>query len=129
MRRYCSLFLAGAAALAGAGKPRIYITESGATEITADNLQVTRNTSPQNVEVMKAFTKQCPGVVITSNRDKADYVVRFDHDGASPTTPFVKGNKVAVFDRNDDLVFSDSSRLLGSSVKSACAAILKNGKP
>jgi hypothetical protein len=129
MPRIALLLLAGGLTITAAeNKPRIYITESGATEITTDNLQVTRNTSPQNIEVMKAFQKQCPDVTITANRDKADYVVRFDHP-PSPPIKVVKGNKVAVFDKNDDLVFSDSSRLLSSTVKSACSAIAKHAKP
>ena len=82
-------------------------------------------TSPQNVEVMKAFSRYCPGVTVTSNREKADFVVRLDHEGVNPTTPFVHGNKVAVFDRGEDLVFSDSTRTLQSAVKGACSAILK----
>ena len=59
------------------------------------------------------------------DRDKADYIVRFDRESPSPITPFVKGNKVAVFDRNDDLVFSDSTRYLSSAVKNTCSAVLK----
>lgn len=108
---------------ATAEKPRIYIADTGTTEVTADNLQITKTASPQNIEVMKAFSKQCPSVTITGNREKADYIVRFYHEDLSPVTPFVKGNKVAVFSREDDLIFTDSSRLLNASVKSACAAI------
>ncbi len=80
--------------------------------------------SPQNIEVMKAFTRRCPGVIVTANPEKADYVVRLDHEGASPTTPFVRGNKVAVFNKTEDLVHSGSTRLLSNAVKGACAAIL-----
>jgi len=72
---------------------------------------------------MKAFTRQCPEVVVTSSRDKADYIVRFDREGISPTTPFVRGNKVAVFNREQDLIFTNSSRFLNSSVKGVCSAI------
>ena len=114
---------------AAAEKPRIFVTESGAVVVTGDSAfpgpSYSGGTSPQNVEVMKAFTRYCPGVVVTSNRDKADYVVRLDHEGVNPTTPFVHGNKVAVFDRQDDLVFSNSTRTLANAVKGACGAILK----
>src|SRR5262245_27538743 len=56
-------------------KPRIHITESGVTEITAENLSVRKGISSENIEVMKSFLKQCPDVTITGSRDKADYLV------------------------------------------------------
>ena len=120
------------AALAFAsGKPRVYITEGGSAQLTgkADGevkgaLSYTGATSSENVEVMKTFQKRCPDVLITSNKEKADFVVRLDREGPSPMTPFVRGNKVAVFDKNGDLVFTDSTRLLPAAVKGACAAIL-----
>ena len=103
-------------------KPRIFITESGAIQITGGAMALTGPTSSENIEVMKAFQRHCPQVAITSDRDKADYVVRLDREGPSPVTPFVKGNKVAVFNRDADLVYSDSSRTLVPVVKGACAA-------
>jgi hypothetical protein len=120
----CTL-LAGTA-LGAAEKPRIYITESGVTEIEAENINVRKGTSPENIEVMKSFLKECPGITVTRNRDKANYIVRFDRESPSPVTPFVKGNKVAVFDREDDLVYSQSTRYLSSAVKSTCSAVLKH---
>ena len=121
-----TVVLSGSAVVQAAEKPRIYLTESGVTEVEADNLTVRKGTSPENIEVMKAFLKQCPAVAVTSNRDKADYVVRFDREEPSPITPFVKGNKVAVFDRKDDLVYSDSGRYLSGVVKNTCAAVSKH---
>lgn len=86
-------------------------------------LSVAGGTSPQNVEVMKTFLRRCPTVLVTGNREKADFVVRLDHEEPNPTTLFVRGNKVAVFNRNDDLIYSTSTRTLTSAVKSACEAI------
>lgn len=129
-----ALALASLLPAAAADKPRIFLTESQAAQLSGDahvadvkgSLNLTGGTSPQSVEVMKAFTKQCPGVTVTSNRDKADYIVRFDHEEASPITPITRGNKVAIFDKNDDLVFSSSTRLLASAVKQACAAVTRS---
>lgn len=87
------------------------------------SLAFTGGTSPQNVEVMKAFARYCPGVIVTANREKANYLVRLDHDAINPTTPFVHGNKVAVFDKNEDLIYSNSTRTLGNAVKGACATM------
>jgi hypothetical protein len=115
-----------------AERPRVFVTESRATQVTGDAsvgdmkgaLSLTGGTSPESVEVMKAFAKQCPGVIVTANREKADYFVRLDHEGINPTTLFVHGNKLAVFNKDEDLVFSNSTRLLSSAVKEGCAAIL-----
>ena len=126
----CSM-ICTAVILSAADKPRVFITESQSPLASGDgsvgevkgSLAFTGGTSPQNVEVMKVFSRSCPGVAITSNRDKADYVVRLDHEALNPTTPFVHGNKVAVFNKDEDLVYSDSSRLLSTAVKGACSAM------
>jgi hypothetical protein len=125
------LVLAISAWGATAQKPRIFITESTSPQVSGDatvgnakgSLAFTGGTSPQNVEVMKAFTQYCPAVTVTANRGRAEYVVRLDHEGINPTTPFTHGNKVAVFDKNEDLMYGNSTRTLGSAVKGACAAI------
>src|SRR5579884_552347 len=114
-----------------ADKPRVFITESCAPQASADatagdakgELNFIGGTSPQSMEVMKAFVRQCPAVVVTSSRDKADYIVVLDHEEPNPTTLFVHGNKVAVFNRGNDLIYTTSTHLLGSAVKGACAAI------
>ena len=123
--------VANAGSTAGAEKPRVFITESASLQVSGDaaaadvkgSLALTGGTSPQNVEVMKAFVQRCPQVVVTANREKADYLVRLDHEAINPTTPFVHGNKVAVFNKDEDLIYSNSSRMLSSAVKGACAAI------
>lgn len=137
----CTALIAIAASLilAGAEKPRVFITESSSTQVSGDaavgevkgSLAFAGGTSPQNVEVIKAFSRTCPGATVTANREKAEYVVRLDHDATNPTTPFVHGNKVAVFNKSEDLIYSNTSRLLSSAVKGACTAISEHstGKP
>ena len=129
----CSaLVLTAIAALgAPAQKLRVFITESTAPQVSGDaavgdmkgSLAFTGGTSPQNVEVMKAFLRYCPAVIVTADREKADYLVRLDHEAINPTTPFTHGNKVAVFNKNEDLVYTNSTRILSSAVKDACSAI------
>ena len=122
------VFLASAASGA---KPRVFITETTAAQASGDatvgaakgSLAYAGGTSAQNVEVIKAFARYCPAVTVTANREKADYVVELDHEPLSPTTPFVHGNKVAVFDKNQDLTYSNSTRVLSTAVKGACAAM------
>jgi hypothetical protein len=114
-----------------ANKPRVFITESQSLQLSGDaslgeakgSLLVTGGTSPQNIEVMKTFQQRCPGIIVTGNRERADYIVRLDHKEASPTTPFERGNKVAVFNKDEDLIYSGSTRFLSNAVKGACAAI------
>jgi len=134
--RVALLATALAVTVAAAQKPRIFITESTAVQASGDavvgdakgSLAFTGGTSPQNVEVMKAFVRYCPAVTVTASREKADYLVRLDHDPINPTTPFVHGYKVAVFNKNEDLIYSNSTRILSSAVKDACAAITTNGR-
>lgn len=125
------LSLSMSALTAAAQKPRVFITESTAPQASGDaavgdakgSLAFSGGTSPQSVEVMKAFVRYCPAVIVTANREKADYLVRLDHEALNPTTPFVHGNKVAVFNKNEDLLYSNSTRVLSSAVKDACGAI------
>ena len=76
------------------------------------------------MKVIRNFSQFCPQVVVTANRDKAEYVIRLDHEAANPTTPFARSNKVAIFNKDEDLVYSGSTRLLSNAVKDACAAIM-----
>lgn len=125
------LALAACALAVPATKPRVFVTESAAPQASGNAsvgeakgaLAFTGGTSPENIEAMKAFSRYCPSVVVTSNRERAEYVVRLDHEAINPTTPFVHGNKVAVFNKNDDLIYSNATRILSSAVKGACAAM------
>ena len=125
-----TIALAASLTAAAADKPRVFVTESGAIQLagkagdTKGSLALTGGATPQNVEVMRNFGQRCPDVIVTSSREKAEFVVRLDHEGANPTTPFVRGNKVAVFNKDEDLIFSASAHFLANAVKDACAAIL-----
>ncbi len=105
-------------------KVRIFVTESGAMMVSGHSMSFSGPTSSENIEVMKAFQKHCPSVAVTSDREKADYIVRLDREAPSPVTPFVRGNKVAVFNKDADLVFAQSHRTLAPVVKGACAAVM-----
>lgn len=63
-------------------------------------------------------------MTVTNNKDRANYAVILDHEGGKGY--FRKDNKVAVFNRDGDAIFSDSTRSLGNAVKDACAAIKKD---
>jgi len=87
-------------------------------------LELTRSTPSHDIESMRTFTRQCPSVVMTTRRDKADIIIRVEREDPSPTTPFVKSNKIAVFNLNDELIYTTRARLLSNASKDACRAIL-----
>ena len=61
---------------------------------------------------------------MTNNKDKANYVVLLDHEGGKGALRHK--NKVAVFNREGDSIFSGSTLSLGGSVNDACNAIRKD---
>jgi hypothetical protein len=79
---------------------------------------------PQTAEIIKTFNQRCPEYVVTNNRDRANYAVILDHEGGKGLIR--RRNKIAVFNRDGDAIFSDSTRELGNSVKDSCSAITKD---
>lgn len=73
---------------------------------------------PQTVEVMKTVQERCPEIGVTNNKSKAAFVMLLDHEGGKGLVR--KDNKVAVFNREGDLVFTKSTRSLGNAIKDAC---------
>lgn len=127
-----AIFALSLSAAAEEDKVRIYVTESGAVQASGEAqvgetkgfLAVDGGVSRMNTEVMRLFLEECADtVVVTADREAADYLVRIDSEGMNPTTPFVKSNKVAVFDRNQDLVYSDRHRLRKNAVRRTCAML------
>jgi hypothetical protein len=79
---------------------------------------------PQTAEIIKTFAERCPDLTVKNNRDKADYVVIFYHEGGQGALSHK--NKVPMFNRDGDLIFSHSTRSLGNSVKDSSEAIRKD---
>jgi hypothetical protein len=112
-------------------KPRVFITDSKSWEISggfaAGNGAAGGGTRggarPQTAEIMKTFGQRCPQVTVTMKQEKADYVVMLDHEGGKGWGR--RDNKVAVFKKDGDMLFSGSTRSLGNSVQDACEAIIK----
>ena len=61
---------------------------------------------------------------VTNNKERANFAVLLDHEGGKGVLRH--RNKIAVFNRDGDAIFSDSTRELGNAVKDACAAIAKD---
>jgi len=114
------------------GKVRIFVTDSQSWEMSGGfgasggnaGGQTSGGARPQTGEIIKTFGEKCPQYTITMNKEKADYVVLLDHEGGKGYAR--KDNKVAVFYKDGDSIFSHSTRALGSSVKDACDAIIKD---
>jgi hypothetical protein len=81
---------------------------------------------PQTVEIIKTFGERCPDITVTNQPEKANYVVTLDHEGGKGVLRH--RNKVALFNRNGDVLFSHSTLTLGNSVKDACEAIHNDTK-
>jgi hypothetical protein len=79
---------------------------------------------PQTAEIIKTFNQRYPEYTITNNKDRGNYAAILDHEGAKGALRH--RNKIAVFNRDGDAIFSDSTRELGNSVKDACAAVQKD---
>ena len=129
------LFLLAATGLIALGqeKPRVYVTDSESWEASGGfagggsrGAGATVGSSsggarPQTAEIMKTFGERCPAVTVTLNRDKADYIVILQHEGGKEV--FQRDNKLALFNKDGDMILSDSTRTMGNAVKSACERI------
>ncbi len=113
-------------------KVRIYILESQSWQVSGSAGTVdggggggiSGGARPQTAEIMETFTERCPSCTVTMDKTKADYSVRLEHEGGKMT--ILRDNKVIVFNRDGDLIYSGSTRSLGNAVKDACSAIEKD---
>ncbi len=120
------------AALSAQDKQRVFVTDSQSWEVSggfaASNGVAVGATKggarPQTVEIIKTFAERCPDVTVTMNKEKADLIVLFDRDGGKGIAS--KRDKIAVFKKDGDLLFSNSTRSVGNAVQDACDAITKS---
>jgi TonB family protein len=112
-------------------KVRVYISDSESWEIlggwgTANHQNasgsgdVRGRPNPRTAEIINFINQSCPELMVTGNRDQANYAV---NDAGEDSC----GRKqITVSDRDSDSIFFFEARKgeLGKSVKNACAAIL-----
>jgi hypothetical protein len=134
------LFLALTAVMVGSlaaqelPKPRIFIAESRSWEVGGSTGivdgtgggMVSGGARGQTAELIKTFRNRCPEFIVTNKKERADYILTFDHEGGKEV--WEKDNKFAVFNKEGDAVESGSARSLGSAVKAACAALKSSWK-
>ncbi len=112
-----------------AGQTRIFITDSNSWQVSGGfgaNVETSFGSHsggarPQTVELIKTFGERCHTVTVTIDRNKADYVILFDREGGKGYAH--KRDKIAVFKKDGDILYSGSTRSLGNAVKDACSAI------
>ncbi len=113
------------------GQTRIFVTESTSWSVSGNDAvhngdgagSLQGGAKPQTAEIMKTINKrrECEGIVVTINRERADYILILERVGGRDLV--AKDNKMALFDREGDMVASSSTRSLGNAVKDACVAI------
>jgi hypothetical protein len=118
------------------GKIRVFVTDSQSWETRGGGAAGGNNHAwgahswmaggarPQTQEIIKTLNQRCPEITVTNNVEKADFVLTLDHEGGKGL--LAHRNKVAVFNRDGDDIFSGSTRELGNSVKDACQAMLSS---
>jgi hypothetical protein len=107
-----------ASAIAGYAQesPNIYLESRSA----GSNFNALRD---QTQEMAKDFTKACPGVLVTTNRQDADYAISLNHIEAGL---FLRDNQIAVSDTLGNLLSTKEKGSISSGVKGACALILSD---
>jgi PEGA domain-containing protein len=111
---------------------RVYITDSQSWEVRggwgasegSGGGYTAGGARPQTAEIIKTFGERCPDLTVTNNKDRANYAVTLDHEGGKGLA--THHNKIAVFNREGDSIFSHSTVSLGNAVKDACEAIRKD---
>ena len=81
-------------------------------------------TEPQAIEVMKQLRRFCPDVQITSNRTRADYLIL--HERQAGGTSGGNRNNIAVFGKDELLVYADGAQKFDNSVKDLCKSGILN---
>ena len=84
-------------------------------------------TEPQTIEVMKQLRRFCPNVRITADRAAADFLIL--HERQAGGTSGGNRNNIAVFGKDDLLVYAEGAMKLDNSVKDLCRSGLLTGGP
>ena len=120
------------------GKTRVLVTDSQSWETRGGGSAggnrngwgasswISGGARPQTAEIIKTLNERCSQITVTNNLQKADFVLTLDHEGGKSL--LAHRNKVAVFNRDGDDIFSVSTRELGNAVKDACQAMLSAKK-
>jgi hypothetical protein len=116
-------------------KPRVYVSD---TQSFVASGGFTRESSipegklyggydPEMTDIYQSFTSDCPAVIVTQEKSKANYAVLFDKGtskkGLTGLGGLVKVNKVTVVSASGETVFSQAAHSADAVVKLTCEAI------
>lgn len=102
------------------GKVRVFVTDSESWEMRGSGAaggnsngwgassSFSGGARPQTAEIIKTLNERCPEMTVTDNLGKANFVIVLDHEGGKGLIRH--RNKIAVFNRDGDDIFSDSTR-------------------
>ena len=83
---------------------------------------------PINTEQVKSFNKACPAITITSNPERADYIVVWDTKTWAQTSWSGHQNEFAVYDKAGDLVGSGATHKISNAAKDICKIVSNQKK-
>lgn len=80
-------------------------------------------------DIQRGFDKSCPGVSLTLNRDKADFVLSaVMNPRLIDGTEYRGKSGYALFNSNGDLVFTTRTRYQKNAIKDVCQFIRARGR-
>ena len=133
MRFHRSLTAASALAFSvviafAADKPSVFVTGANFLQVAGSSGEagVSGAADATVAKGIKLFRKGCPSVEVTTQQDKADYIVGVTNSGSGAAR---RGRRVEVFTPEGAVVFASLTRRLKNAVKDACGAITKGRFP
>src|ERR1700735_492954 len=123
------------AAATDSSKPHVYLTDtqswtaSGgfARSSSIPEGKLYGGYDPELADIYQGFTSDCPAVIVTQEKSKANYAVLFDKGtskkGLTGLGGLVKVNKVTVVSESGETVFSQVAHSADAVVKQTCDAI------
>jgi hypothetical protein len=118
------------------GKIPVFVDANSSTDFTSNESAhrglfggVSTHTSgtqyvhTQVPEVIKTIGERCPDVTVTTNKERAYFLVSVEHESAALKGSVRRRNHVTVVNRDGDVVFSKNDRELGNSIKDACPSM------
>jgi hypothetical protein len=80
-------------------------------------------------DIQRGFDKSCPGVSLTLDKDKADFVLSAVMNPRLIDGTEYKGKSgYALFNKDGDLVFTTRTRHQKNAIKDVCQFIQSNGR-
>lgn len=115
---------------------RVYVTDSdswaarggwtgqnNAAPAPAETPKQAADAAAQVNKLITAVNEHCPQVLITSDITRAGFAVTMDREGKNRMS---ERNKIVVFNRGGDDIYSADTRGLGESLDEACKAIVSS---